>query len=87
MARFSQAIIKGYCWGFRKLNTDNSTRKYKDNFYSLLQHYLLFCFFPVGSESGKASQSIATRVPGKGTEDIQARSGGIGDVMAKNMEV
>ncbi|CAB4028446.1 syntaxin-binding 5-like [Paramuricea clavata] len=39
-----------------------------------------------GTESGKASQSLATRVPGRGTEDIQARSGGIADVMSKNME-
>jgi hypothetical protein len=52
---------------------------------SIYHHYLTF--FPVGTESGKASQSLATRVPGRGTEDIQARSGGIADVMSKNMEV
>ena len=54
---------------------------------SYLKSTIIGVFFPVGSESGKASQSLATRVPGKGTEDIQARSGGIGNIMAKNMEV
>ena len=67
--------------------------KYKCKITLSTQSFALFLtsldrfFLSVGSESGKASHSLATRVPGKGTEDIQARSGGVADQMAKNMEV
>lgn len=44
-------------------------------------------YYLVGVESGKSSQYLATRIPGKGTEDIQAKSGGVADVMAKNIQV